>query len=81
MQTQTKLTLRLDEALIEQAKQYGKAHGKSLSQLVADFFTALEWEGQELPLPPLVASLRGAARGVELDESDYRQHQSRKYLD
>lgn len=81
MQTQTKLTLRLDSGLIEQAKRYGKAHGKSLSQLVADFFTALEAEDQDAPsLPPLVASLKGVARGIELDEDDYRQHLVRKHL-
>lgn len=80
MQTQTKLTLRLNSALIEQAKAYGKTRGKSLSQLVSDFFVALEREDGPASLPPLVASLKGAARGVELDEDDYRQHLVRKHL-
>ncbi|MDP2831708.1 MAG: DUF6364 family protein [Pseudomonadota bacterium] len=80
MQTQTKLTLRLNSALIEQAKAYGKTRGKSLSQLVSDFFVALEREDGPALLPPLVASLKGAARGVELDEDDYRQHLAKKHL-
>lgn len=80
MQTQTKLTLRLDAALIEQAKAYGKGRGKSLSQLVADYFVALEQPPGQEPLPPLVASLKGAARGADLDEADYRRHLAEKHL-
>lgn len=37
----TKLTLRLDEALIASAKDYAAAHGSSVSQIVADYFAAL----------------------------------------
>ena len=39
---QTKLTLRLDEHLIENAKVFAKQSGKSLSQMVADYFFQLE---------------------------------------
>ncbi len=35
---QTKLTLRLEDHLIAEAKRYSKEHGKSLSQLVTDYF-------------------------------------------
>lgn len=38
---QSKLTLRLDKTLIENAKEYAQEHGKSLSQIVADYFYAL----------------------------------------
>ena len=34
----TKLTLRLDENLIKSAKNYASSSGKSVSQLVADYF-------------------------------------------
>ncbi len=37
----TKLTLRMDEALIESAKHYAAAHGSSVSQMVANYFAAL----------------------------------------
>lgn len=37
----TKLTLRLDEALIASAKDYAAAHGSSVSQIVANYFAAL----------------------------------------
>lgn len=38
---QSKLTLRLDKTLIENAKEYAQENGKSLSQIVADYFYAL----------------------------------------
>ena len=37
----TKLTLRLDEALIHRAKHYAAGQDRSLSQLVADYFAHL----------------------------------------
>ncbi len=39
---QTKLTLRLDEKLIRRAKKTSARNGKSVSQLVADFFATLD---------------------------------------
>ena len=39
---QTKLTLRLDDDLIEKAKSYAKGTGRSVSQMVADYFALLE---------------------------------------
>ncbi len=38
----TKLTLRMDEALIASAKSYAAAHGSSVSQMVANYFAALQ---------------------------------------
>jgi len=77
-----KLTLRLEDALIDQAKAYAKRRGKSLSQVVADYFALLETDGPmiEHDLPPLTRALRGALRGADIDESDYRQHLEEKYL-
>ncbi|MBS0466077.1 MAG: antitoxin [Proteobacteria bacterium] len=65
---QTKLTLRLDERLIAQAKARAQRQGKSLSQMVADYFAQFDTAAtsiamqHELPLPPLVASLQGQLR-------------------
>jgi hypothetical protein len=44
---QAKLTLRLSDHLISQAKSYAKNHGKSLSQLVAEYFRSLETTEQK----------------------------------
>ena len=78
----TKLTLRLDEDLIEFAKAYAAETGKPLSQLVADLFRLLR-EGQQMDeqsLPPRVRSLKGALKGSSLDETDYHRHLEQKYL-
>lgn len=79
---QTKLTLRLDEELIERAKSFSRSHGKSVSRLVADYFAVLD--GPETPpensgLPPLTASLKGALAGSEVGVADYRRYLENKY--
>ncbi len=44
---QKKLTLRLDEILIQRAKSYSERTGKSVSQLVADYFALIYEESGE----------------------------------
>ena len=41
---QKKLTLRLDEILIQRAKSYSERTGKSVSQIVADYFALIDGE-------------------------------------
>jgi antitoxin component of RelBE/YafQ-DinJ toxin-antitoxin module len=55
----SKLTLRLDEEVIEHAKAYSKHAGKSVSQVVNDYFLQLEGPVQYEHLPPITESLRG----------------------
>ncbi|GAB6042481.1 DUF6364 family protein [Endothiovibrio diazotrophicus] len=75
---QSKLTLRLDESLIRQAKVYAKQHDKSLSQVVSDYFQLLT-KGVESPgVPPITQSLIGVIKDV--DEEDYERHLEEKYL-
>ena len=79
---QTKLTLRLEEELIEQAKSYASRTGKSVSQLVADYFRLLT-SGKKEPAPPsapITRSLRGLLRDSQLDEKEYRKYLEDKYL-
>lgn len=66
---QTKLTLRLDEELIERAKLYAKEVGNSVSQLVADYFSLLDakLEAEKGKLTPIASSLRGGLREVDVD--------------
>jgi hypothetical protein len=75
----TKLTLRLDEHLIESAKRHSKESGRSISQLVADFFALIQVQGGRIEVTPRVRSLRGVLAGHGLDESDYRRHLEEKY--
>jgi hypothetical protein len=82
---QTKLTLRLDQHLIEQAKRYAEQHGYSLSQLVADYFALLTPDkgqvGEEYgDLPPITRSLVGILKGSDLDIEDYKRYLEQKYV-
>jgi len=78
----TKLTLRLEERLIRNAKHYSRQRGKSLSQLVADFFRLIEGEEEaaETEISPRVRALIGSLRGIDLTEEDYRRHLEEKHL-
>jgi hypothetical protein len=78
---QTKLTLRLDEKLIKRAKAYAKRSGKSVSQMVADYFAMLgrKMEDQPGKLTPTVKALRGSLRGTDVDIEDHRKHLEDKH--
>lgn len=71
----TKLTLRLDSGLIESAKAFAAEHGRSVSQLVADYFARLAAQpgptltdetvkekgtGEDKTSTSITASLRGS---------------------
>jgi hypothetical protein len=78
----TKLTLRLDENLIKSAKNYATISGKSVSQMVADYFYLLDIKSIKKPekLRPIVKSLTGSLKDADLDESDYKTYLEDKYL-
>lgn len=82
----TKLTLRLEEGLIAQAKAYAAKEGRSVSDLVASYFARLSAEnattsGGAKPAKSFAKTdkLVGALAGVKLDESDYKKHLASKY--
>mgnify|MGYP000563164095 CR=1 FL=1 len=77
---QTKLTLRVEDSLIQQAKDYAREHDKSLSQIVADYFKALTESKQKLENAPITQSLIGMLSDSEVDEGDYKRHLEDKYL-
>jgi len=59
-------------------------HGKSFSQLIADFLTILQTkkeQEQEQELPPITRSLRGILRHAELDKQTYHRDLEEKYLE
>jgi len=78
----TKLTLRIDEELITRAKVYAKRSGKSVSRLVADFFSLLSPDIEEEPYKttPKIQSLHGLLRDATMDFEDYKKHIEQKYL-
>jgi len=78
----TKLTLRLDEELIKNAKKYAKKSGKSVSRIVADHFEFIRNEriNTESQQSPATSSLRGVLAGKPISEEDYAKHLEDKYL-
>ena len=78
---QTKLTLRLENQLIDQAKFYAANVGKSLSQVVADYFKFLATEKaiHSSTSAPITQSLRGLLRNSELDQNDYKKYLEDKH--
>lgn len=78
---QTKLTLRLDDALIKRAKARAHALDKSLSQIVSDYFALLNGENGKTPpgLPPRTRSLKGALRKNAVDHDDYLRYLEEKH--
>ena len=78
----TKLTLRMDDNLIESAKEYSAQTGKSVSCIVADLFVIIKNEkiNREDALTPTVQSLKGVLKGKQTDENDYKKYLEEKYL-
>ncbi|MCZ6793991.1 MAG: DUF6364 family protein [Planctomycetota bacterium] len=78
---QRKLTLRLDESLIKRAKAYARRSGKSVSQLVADYFSLLSRKRQpKADFTPSVRSLKGALKKRKVTVKDYGRYLEEKYL-
>lgn len=79
---QTKLTLRLEDRLIEQAKSYAANAGKSVSQVVSDYFKLLTSEkiNTTSTAAPITQSLRGLLRESQIDEKDYKKYLEVKNL-
>jgi hypothetical protein len=92
MEAPAKLTLRLDATLIERAKDFAQVQGRSVSQLVADYFAHLVPPGgveaarsRQSPRQrggaPITAALRGSLRPVRSAPLDKGRDAYRAYLD
>ena len=57
----TKLTLTIEQAIIERAKSYAKEKGRSLSDIIENYLKAITKEQKiEEDLSPLIRSLQGS---------------------
>jgi hypothetical protein len=73
-----KLTLSVDERVVERAKRYARARGTSVSGLVEQLLDMAVSGSSEAGLaPPVLSRLRGSLRRV--DEKDYARYIERKY--
>lgn len=76
-----KLTLSLNQKIIEKAKKYAKRNGTSLSKMIESYFQSITDSNQDEPdikITPLVESLCGV--GNLPDGFDYKKART-KYLE
>ncbi len=76
-----KLTLKLNGAIIEQAKTYAKKKNTSLSKLIESYLGMLIDPNEKQEITPLVKSLSGI---IDLpkdfdNKTNYKQHIIEKY--
>ncbi len=80
----TKLTLSLEKEIIEQAKQFAKEHGKSLSQLIENYLLSLIQNdiNQILKEPSVLYELKGSFKEnkTESDSEVLEKALKNKYL-
>lgn len=77
----TKLTLKLDQEIIERAKAYAKENNTSLSKLIESYLSLLVFSKNEEEVGPVVKSISGV---MELPEDydtkkEYKKHLIKKY--
>ena len=71
-----RLTLSVEEAVIERAKRFSRRHKTSISRLVTDFLGSLEDASGDAT--PVVDRLTGVIPSTASRE-DYRRHLDEKY--
>jgi hypothetical protein len=77
----SKLTLKLNGEIIEQAKTYAKSKNTSLSKLIESYLGLLIEPNEKQEVTPLVKSLSGV---IDLpndfdNKTNYRKHILKKY--
>lgn len=77
----TKLTLKLDTAIIERAKSYAKTKNMSLSKLIENHLDFLTDSKEKVAVTPFVKSLSGTiTMPFDYDyKESYKDHLSKKY--
>jgi hypothetical protein len=77
-----RLTLSLDERLVRRAKAHARRSGKTVSQIVADYFPLLgapsRAKGEDFT--PTVRALKGVLRDRRVGEASYRKHVRQEHL-
>lgn len=82
---ETRLTLKLNESVLEKAKEYARTHNISLSKMVEQYLNSVisktEISPKEIELTPLVKELSGVI-SIPSDynyKNDYLDHLEQKY--
>ncbi|MBP9187226.1 MAG: hypothetical protein KBE91_11965 [Bacteroidia bacterium] len=73
----TKLTLKINDSVIEQAKLYAKNKNTSLSKLIESYLNKLITPVESHEITPLVKSISGV---IELPEAKNLKQEYRDYI-
>ena len=82
----SKLTLYIEDDLINYAKEYAKEHHLSVSRVVNNFLAALrqetgrQKEKKDSGTAPVTTSLKGVLSDSDIGISDYHRYLEEKYL-
>jgi hypothetical protein len=74
----TKLTLTIEQTIIEKAKKYANGKGRSLSDIVENYLKAITKEdnNESIDLTPIVKSLKGTFKAPK--SFDYKKELSKR---
>lgn len=77
----TKLTLTVEQKIIEKAKLYAKRKGRSLSDLIENYLKVItrEKDDAEIEITPVVKSLRGSFKAPQ--NFNYKKELTKKLSD
>ena len=73
----SRLSLNIDDQVVQRAKQYAKERGTSVSALVEGYLDAVSRPLKPVEDPPVLRAIRGILR--KGDREDYRQHVNERY--
>ncbi|WP_372947748.1 DUF6364 family protein [Mariniphaga sp.] len=80
----TKLTLTIEQSVIEKAKKYASEKGRSLSDIIENYLKVItkEEEKKDIELTPLVKSLKGSFKAPKNFDykSEISKNLAKKYL-
>ncbi len=86
---ETKLTLRMDEKVINAAKSYARKQGISLSKLVADYLRVISTKSNSAQSPstfkptPILSEITGVLQNASRKKDvrkEYNKYLEEKYL-
>lgn len=73
-----KLTVRVPQELLSNAKRYAERHNTTLTRLISNYLRQIPVEEPDLSDAPLVRELTGVV-APDLTVADYREHLEKKY--
>lgn len=73
----TKLTLTIEQSVIEKAKKYAKKKGRSLSDIIENYLKLITMSGDrsDIELSPVTKSLKGSFKAPK--DLDYKKELSK----